>query len=221
MHGVVDNLSIIIESTAEFLEVIELIRSLFFVGYGWNEKLAFLILKMSIKGMGGMLRINWKRMVEACKSFVDILLHRNINGLIVIIQFKINSTEDFTIPVDSDIVVIFHCISYMTGTVLSHNFGTKVIDDKFEGFCLYAVTKKSWCVACRGKEVIIKMIYYFDVRKRAELRETIDERSAFNLDISMLDWRSEIIFIQDVFGDDPLINTDIFVVTSSVEGAII
>ena len=44
-------------------------------------------------------------MVEACKRFVEVILHINNNIFLIIITFQNNSTEDFIITNGSDIVV--------------------------------------------------------------------------------------------------------------------
>ena len=46
----------------------------------------------------------------------------------------------------------------MAGIVLSHDFGTKFIDEKVEGCWLCEVTKQSWCVACEEIAAVVKVL---------------------------------------------------------------
>ena len=52
------------------------------------------------------------------------------------ISFQLNSTENLTKPINSNIVV-FLCIYYIVIIVCSENFGAKVENDKIE--CLLVV----------------------------------------------------------------------------------
>ena len=40
-----------------------------------------------------------------CKNLVDIIWHGDINIFLIIIPFQLNSTENFTIPINSEVVV--------------------------------------------------------------------------------------------------------------------
>ena len=60
--------------------------------------------------MMGMLWFYWRRMVRACKIFVDIICHGDINSFLIIIPNHMNSTEKFTIPTNSDIIVFLNLL---------------------------------------------------------------------------------------------------------------
>ena len=65
---------------------------------------------MGIIGIKGTLRFYWRRMMYACKSLVDIIWNWYIDSFLIMIPFQLNSTENFTIPINSDIVVFLMCL---------------------------------------------------------------------------------------------------------------
>ena len=70
--------------------------------------MTFLDVNRIIIGMRGMLWFYWRRMVEARKSLVDVIWHGYINIFVIIIPFQLNSTENFTIPINIDIVIFLN-----------------------------------------------------------------------------------------------------------------
>ena len=83
-------------------------------------------------------------MVGACKIFVGVSFHGEISSFLIIIPFQINSTENFTIPINSDIIMFsIYGLDRQDCT-----FGTKVIGYKVKGCLVCEATKKSRCVAC-------------------------------------------------------------------------
>ena len=65
---------------------------------------------MGIIGIKGTLRFYWRRMMYACKSLVEIIWNWYIDSFLIMIPFQLNSTENFTIPINSDIVVFLMCL---------------------------------------------------------------------------------------------------------------
>ena len=71
----------------------------------------------------------WRITVEVCKSLVDIIWYGEVNSFMIIIPFQLNSTENFTIPIKSDIIVFF---LYLCDGLhyISHKQFVKVVDCK-------------------------------------------------------------------------------------------
>ena len=58
--------------------------------------------------MIGMLRFYWTKMVYACKILVDVIWNGDIESFLIMVPFKLNSTEIFTIPINIDAVVFLN-----------------------------------------------------------------------------------------------------------------
>ena len=65
-----------------------------------------------------------------CKIIVQIIWRGDITGFLIVISFQLNSTDIFTIPINSD-VVIFKCIYYMVSILLQTSFAQKSLTTIF------------------------------------------------------------------------------------------
>ena len=45
-----------------------------------------------------------------CKRLVELIWHGEIDSFFIIIPFQLNSTKNFTIPMNSDVVVFFNVL---------------------------------------------------------------------------------------------------------------
>ena len=57
-----------------------------------------------------MLRLDWRRIMSVCKSLVDVIWHGDIVIYFIMISFKLNSTEHFTISIHNDVVVFLNVL---------------------------------------------------------------------------------------------------------------
>ena len=70
----------------------------------------------------------WRIRFEACKRLVRVIFHGYINSLLILIQFQLNSTETFTIPINSYIVVLLNVLIRWSKKI-SKKIGDKVVDE--------------------------------------------------------------------------------------------
>jgi hypothetical protein len=101
--------------------------------------------------------------LESYKGFGDIVGHGEVDSLFVIVPIKMDSTEDFAVTVDGEIVVFSKAVDEVIGVGLANNFDTEIVNDKIESGGSGDVTEESWSVACGDISRIGEMFYKFDV----------------------------------------------------------
>ena len=133
LHGIVDGTSIVIEDASEFLAVFELRGGeLTFVSCGYGELLLLSIRRGGV-GVWRVLWFLWGWMAEACKGFVDVIGHREIDGAIGVIPQQMDAAEELTVGINCEVVVFLEAVDEMIGVGLADDFDSKVVDDKVEG----------------------------------------------------------------------------------------
>ena len=97
----------------------------------------------------------WEFVVELDAEVCDVVFHCEAAGAIDVVPLKVDAVVQVSLPVFSDLVVLFQDCSELDGVVLANIFATKIVNDKSEddGVPLVAPEARS------GGTLVIAMIF--------------------------------------------------------------
>ena len=96
--------------------------------------------------VGGNLTLLGVRVIPLEAEVGDVVVHGKSTGTMGLVPFEIDASVQITLPVFSDVVVLFESILKEMGMAVADIFNTKVVDDEAEEDREPFVGPKTWSI---------------------------------------------------------------------------